>query len=459
MSNAWNYEELQATIYYNGGSLTISSDDTLNNRLFISGASASASENGSSNPFGIIGSRSYNIQVVDIDDILNPSNTSSPYYNKIRTGCKVEMALKDNSVNPAVFIADGTYGINNLSSSFSEGGVNECQISVNDDLSNLGSQKNPKLPIYQNITVYDFLHILFTSINVSDLEWSLDSSYTNQVLIFGMTLGTKVRDTLNGLAQYLQARITKDRNNIIKIYPAAHTSGVSYTLGYDLVNKMSGTYTRNTDYSKVNLTYNPNTKTIRDVILNSTNKVVSSESGYENSLENISFNKKVVSIEALKIRYNANRYNCKLTVDSFKGNQDTLEELIIIGENIQEGSSNIDVIDCLVYAEGNVVDKNTSSVSYPSVENSEQNAINIELQYIIADSEAEQVAQNLYNLVMLMSKRISIDTFATPFIDIGDTVILSDDDYQNYKGTYKVIGYNTTHGQDYNNRLEMIKIE
>lgn len=444
----YNFEDVKLEIIVDGGeSYVVDTDDLANERRFINSANVNATENNSSNPFGICGSRSYNFTIVDLDDYLSATNTESPYYNKIRTGSKVKVYLKDTETDE--WKNDGTYFISSLGGGFSDGYYDEISLSCQDRLDNIGSRANPKMPCIRNIKVKDFIGYLLTDL-VYEQDWTIDEGLGNKVLLYGLTVGEKVRDTLNALAQFLQARITINRDNVITIRSATKIYGPTHIIPSDIVQSLSNNYNNSTNYSKIAISYNVDGYKVSDILLNDNS--YSFKSGVNTPIDSLLFLTKALSINNISIVYDRNMYDSIARIAGYYGHQDGLEQLIITvdGEDINS---------CTIYAEGASIDKSTRKEE-KTIYTSDENGltISIDIKYIIKQNEAQALLESLSSLVEKMNRQIVIKTYATPHIDLGDRVVLEDDDYTaSYKGTYRVIKYQTNHTGDYSNILTLIK--
>lgn len=447
MLTNWNMEDVKLVIEVPGDEdYIVTTDDSKNSDRFISSASVNASENGSSNPFGICGSRSYNFSIADVDDLLSPTNSQSKYYGKIKTGSKVKVYLLDTETGE--WLPDGTYYINSIQGGFSSGYCDEVSMSCKDRLDNIGSKANPKMPCLRNITVEDFVAYLMNPL-AKGTDWNIDPSLGSKVLLYGITVGEKVRDTLNALAQFLQARISTDRNDVIWIKDATKIYGKSYTLPYDIVNNAKNIYDSSTDYSKITVTYNVDGFKVTDVLLNDNS--YSFQTGSNMAINNIKFLTKALSIQHIKLIYDRHRYKSTATIAAYTGHQDGLDGLVVNveGEPIES---------CTLYVEGASIDKSTREEVKVLYAEDQGLTINLDIKYIIKQSEAQSLVNSLSNLINKMNRQITIKTLASPHIDLGDEIVLEDDDFtQTYKGKYRVIKYQTVHGQEYSNVLTLIR--
>lgn len=452
MQNQYNLENVKLEIEVNGAdSYIVTTDNNENNQRFISNASVSASDNSSANPFGICGSKSYNFEVSDIDDLLSPANKDSQYYKKIKTGSKIKVYLENTeSIDETDrWVPDGTYYITSISGGFSEGYYDAVNISCKDKLENIGSASNPKIPCLRNIRVDDFLGIILSPL-AKGTDWDIDDALGSKILLFGITVGEKISDTLNALAQFLQARIMINRENKITIRSATKIYGNTYVLSYDLVQSMSNIYDDSVSFSKITANYNVDGFKIVDVLLNDNSYTF--KSGVNEPINNIYFINKALSIYALSIIYDKHKYNSVLNINGYTGHQDGLDNLKVTVEGE-------DIDACTIYAEGASIDKSTRKEEIVLYESDESGIeLNIDIKYIIKQSEASSLVVSLAELVDKMANQIVIRTLATPHIDIGDRIVLEDADFTStYIGSYRVIAYNTTHGLDYNNTLTLIR--
>ena len=447
----WNQEEVKIEISVTDTEiLTISTDDSENDKLFISNISTSASENESASPFGICGSTSFDIEITDLDDLLSPNNTKSPYYDKIKNGTKVKVYLEDTETEK--YVNYGTVYINDIQGQFSEGGPGMISIYCKDKMDNIGSQENPKIPCDKNISVNDFVGKILAGIQ-PPVEYSIDNTIASSNLIYGITVGEKIRDTLNSLAQYKQARITVNRDNIMTIRDAFGFYGKTYTLTPDSVAELSNSYRNATDYSKLSIEYNVEGFFIEDVLFNDNTHTLEVTDNNGKIIDDIKFRNKALSIHSIKIDFDNNKYKSTVDILDYKGYQDGLTELKyrLTGEDVSE---------CTIYIEGACIDKGTRTKEKNLMEDTESGtSINLNIKYIIDSNEADDLLNRLESLVKLMSRQIIIKTCATPHIDLGDKIILEDEDFTpSYRGQYRVVGYKTIHGIGYSNTLTLVKI-
>ena len=448
MLTQYNLEDVKLEIEVsNSDPYVVTTNDMDNERRFITAASVDASDNGSSNPFGICGSKSYSFSIFDQDDYLSPNNQESPYFNKIKTGSKIKVYLKDTETDE--WKNDGTYYITSISGSFNEGFCNAVNIYCQDKINNIGSNANPKIPCIKNIKVEDFLSILLTGLN-KGTDWDIDPNLGSIVLLYGITVGDKIRDTLNALAHFLQATITINRDDMLVIRSATKIYGNTYTLPYDLVEDLSNIYNSAANYSKITINYNVDGFKVVDVLLNDNSYTF--KNGTNTPIDNIKFLTKALSIHNIQIMYDRHRYNSSLNINGYQAYQDGMDGLSVT-------VSGDDIEQCTIYVEGASIDKSTRNeekVIYDS--NNSGTSINIEIKYIIKQSEAVSLVNSLANLVDKMTKQITIKTIASPHIDLGDRIILEDDEYtSSYKGSYRVIKYQTVHGENYSNILTLIR--
>ena len=446
MGVMWDMEDVKIEIEIPGEDPYIASTNDTSDDRFINSASVSANDNDSYNPFGICGSKSYEFAVFDKNDYLSPTNTNSPYYDKIKTGSKIKVYLYNKETDS--WDNDGTYFITSINGSFTDGYCDEVNISCQDKINNIGSNSNPKIPCLRNISVEDFLGILLAPM-AKGIDWDIDQGLGSKVLLYGITVGDKIRDTLNALAQFLQASITINRDNMLVIRSATKIYGDTYTLPYNLVSSINNSYSLAANYSKVTITYSVDGSKVVDILLNDTSYTFNAGS---NKIENIIFNTKALSIHSIHIEYDKNLYNSVAVISDFKAYQDGMIELDVNvdGDKIEQST---------LYVEGASINKSTRTdekVIYES--ENDGTAIDVEIKYIIKQAEANALLNSLTELVNKMTRQIVLKTLATPHIDLGDRIVLEDEEYtDSYKGSYRVIRYNTVHGEGYTNILTLIR--
>lgn len=451
MLTGWNQEDIKIEISLSDTEvLEISTDDSINERLFINNINNSASENESASPFGICGSNYFNLEIADLDDLLSPNNINSPYYNKIKNGTKVKVYLEDTETGG--YVNYGTVYINDIQGQFSMGSPDVITLYCKDKMDNIGSQENPKIPCDKDILVKDFIGKVVTGIE-PPVTLDIDESIGNASLRYGITVGNKIRDTLNSLAQYKQARITVNRDNIMTVRSAFGSYGKEYVLSIDDVDNLSNSYINSTDYSKLAVEYNVEGFFIEDVLFNDNTHTLEVTDGNGKIIDDITFMNKALSIHCIKIDFDNYKYKSTVNILDYKGYQDGLTELKyeLTGENVGE---------CNIYIEGACIDRGTRTDERSLMDSDESGtAISLSIKYIITKEEAGDILDALERLVKLMSRQVVIKTSASPHIDIGDTIVLEDEDFTpSYRGRYRVISYRTVHGINYSNTLTLVKI-
>lgn len=110
----------------------------------------------SDSPFGEVTSNELSITLFNEDNIFNPLNRSSVYYNLIKKGVKVEAFIRPDEATEwdpiGVFYVTNWYTTSTGMS---------AEVTANDALYNVLNGPVPSLPVFRNVTLSDFLNVYF----------------------------------------------------------------------------------------------------------------------------------------------------------------------------------------------------------------------------------------------------------------------------------------------------------
>lgn len=447
----WNGEPLKLVIKFDNNNLyTVYSDKYYdsNSNNFIKEVNFSLSEGNSKvNPLGIAVSNNINIKLYDENDYLSPANINSPYYGKIVNGVEMNLFI---SYDGASWEPYGTYYATAWSGGFEEGWHGIVNVSADDKLNTIGNMDLPELPAYANVEAGDLIANVMEGIGINTSEYTIDPSI-NKNMMFGIVAGSKVRDFLNNICQLLLARVIIDRQNIIRFVPALRVYDQGNELDIDsnytgtLVNKNNS----NIDYNKVAVKYLEGGSITRGSLFRDDSHTLSVGN---NTITDITFNHRALSIEQIKVLFDKNKYDSNIASMSYRGYQNGIQlDIEVTGE---------DILECNLIGEGLLI-STTDRYIVLDIDNSTiigGRTYEFDTKQMMNGSTAQSIATELRNYISIISRNIVMSgTALTPKLYIGDKVVISNTDTL-YDGTYKVIGINLMFGENYSMDVTMIRV-
>lgn len=385
----------------------------------------------SGNPIGIMTSNSIHLSIIDTSGKLNISKKSGPYYSKIRNGVRLDLYVKHDEVESLY----GTYYTTEWSTPFTGGSDEATNITGKDKLNYIANKEIPKLPVYSGVPLGTLLKQVFNGVGISDSEYYIDPSF-NVDTLFGVTIGSRMRDFLNQVAQALVARVVLGRDGVIKIVPALKTYGDQYCISDRYTEQVKSSHNSSVVYNKVRVNYKKPGTSEFDVIacING----VKVDVGH-NEIKNIVFNKKVLSIDQIEFVHSGDGNDIGDIIDniSWSAYQNGID---LSFDNLI--SNSVDGVNIVIY--GCILNEIDSSEEV-DIPNSDTNLSNVlEIQnYIIQDAEsAKELANSLSEYILKMNNIWELSTQLNPLATTGDRVII-ESGYEDFAGNYKIISCRT----------------
>lgn len=446
----WNGEPLMAVIKFGEGfTYTVYSDKLLDETdNFIYSASFSLNEGNSNvNPLGVNTSNTLNMQIYDNNDSLSPANTDSIYAGKIVNGVEVDLFISYDGIDWSPY---GIWYTTNWSGSFDNGRYNVVSVSLEDKLNTIGNYEIPSLPAYGNVVVGSLIKSVFNSLGINDDGYYLEPSL-NLTLLYGVTIGTKVREFLNNICQLLFARVTIDRTGKILIIPAlnVYSTGNELVLNsYDL-GSLQNKNTSNINYNEICVKYLSPEVTSRETLFKDNNhKLVVGT----NIINDIKFESKVLSVENVECLYTSANNTAIIDGLHYQAYQDGIAITIVLnGEDID---------DCQLIGEGIVVNNIQKNVVV-NVDNASiigGTTFNFDTKQMMVLSQATQIANNLKAYLSAISKNVIMSgSVLTPMLYTGDKITIQNTSSM-YDGVYKVIALNIKFGESYSLDFTLIRL-
>lgn len=310
-------EQLQCVLTFdNGATYTCKTSNTGDHVL----QAARINENEgitSGNPLGIMSSNSANISIVDTSGELVITNTGSPFYGYMRNGVKLEFTLLKKNGQSEPF---GIYYTDDWDTQRSNGGYSTTNLNAKDYLDYIGNMEVPELDAFSSVEISELLVNIFHGLGLSDSQFYIDPSL-NLELTYSITKGNKVRDTLNGIANALIARITINRAGVIEVKPAfpevpeeLDTLNSNYIISSNILHNTDSQYNKvRLDYTAVGLK--------ESEVLASLNNFTAVPG--ENSIDGISIPSNTQGIDGVYFTYdvNASKYKNIISDVDYTGYQ------------------------------------------------------------------------------------------------------------------------------------------
>lgn len=446
----WKGEPLKLVIKFDDNNLyTVYSDKIYSsNNNFIKEVNFNLSEGNSSvNPLGIAVSNNISMKLYDENDYLSPANIDSPYYGKVVNGVEMNLFISYDGTSWEPY---GTYYATSWSGGFEEGWHGLVSVSADDKLNTIGNMDLPELPAYANVEAGDLIANVMAGIGIEASEYTIDPSI-NKSMMFGIVAGSKVRDFLNNICQLLLARVIIDRQNIIRFVPALRVYGQGNELDIDsnytgtLVNRNNN----NIDYNKVAVKYLEGGSISRGGLFKDSSHTLSVGN---NTITDITFNHRALSIEQIKVLFDKNRYNSNIESLSYRGYQNGIQlNIEVSGE---------DILECNLIGEGLLI-STTDRYIILDINNSTiigGRTYEFDTKQMMDGGTAQSIANELRDYISIISRNIIMSgTALTPKLYIGDKVVISNTGTL-YDGTYKVVGMNIAFSENYNMDVTMIRV-
>ena len=182
-------------VYFDGPSkdpVEITRDDYLIDADLLEEASAD-----SENPFGTVSSNELAFSLFNTEGMFSPTNPSSPYYGKIKTGLKIVTYMRPDVEDEQIdFDKMGVFYVTDWRASIT--GVT-ADIVANDEMYTIFDLPQVKLPVKQNSTVAQLYKDFFKAINKpvsidSDLDEALEYAYNvedNKTFLNNLSVGSQ----------------------------------------------------------------------------------------------------------------------------------------------------------------------------------------------------------------------------------------------------------------------------
>lgn len=407
-------------------------DYTFNpNKTIVSINTSEAESVTSGNPIGIMTSNSIHLSIIDTSGCLNISKKDGPYYNKIRNGVKIELYTKHNGAEDLY----GTYYTTDWGTPFSGGSDEPTSITGKDKLNYIGNKEIPKLPIYSGVPIGTLIKQVFNGVGISDDEYYVDPSLSIGT-VFGITVGSRLRDFLNQVAQALVARVVLDRHGVIMIVPALRTYGDQYRISDRYTENVRSSHNSSLIYNKIRVNYKKPGTSELDMIASINGVKIT---GGKNEIKNIVFDKKVMSIDQVEFIHNNGGNDIGDVIDNiyWVAYQNGID---LSFDNVL--SSNIENVNIVIY--GCILNEIDSSeeIDIPNSDAYLSNVLEVQNSLIQDAESAKDLANSLSDYIIKMNNVWEMSTQLNPFATTGDRVII-DSTYADYTGNYKIISCRT----------------
>ena len=446
----WKGEPLKAVIKFDESTnyTVYTNNEQTADENWLYNASFSLSEgNNKVNPLGVSTSNRVTLQIYDANDNLSPANTSSPYYGKVVNGVEIDLYI---SYDGTTWSPYGKWYATSWDGAFSEGWHGMINVSAEDKLNTIGNYELPELPAYANVQAGDLIANVLNGIGIGPGEYTIDPAI-NQELVYGVTVGGKVRDFLNNICQLLFARVIIDREGIIRFVPALnfYNNCNEITLNSDDTGSFQNKNNNNINYNKLSVKYLLAGDVIRQQLFKDSNHTLVVG---ENIITDIKFKNKVISIEQVECLFDSANSTTEIESMHYAGYQDGIAITInISGEAVN---------NCELRGEGITVSTTAKSVTV-GVDNASViggNTFEFDTKQMMNETQATTIANALKEYISKISRNVIMQgTALTPKLYVGDKVTIADTGTM-YDGIYKVVAMEIVIGENYSLSCTFIRV-
>lgn len=446
--NVWDNSETFKVIltFDNGAKYTAISDNDSDQVLESLNITETAAEL-SGNPVGIMAPNFANFNIIDRNNLLLPTNTSSPYYGYMRNGVQVNVFISTDE--GMTWKPYGEYYTENWYSDKADGSYSVASLTCTDKLDYIGNKDLPPLQAYSGVNVTELLKNILKGIGLTEEDFIIDTSLSMEML-YAVAKGDKVRDALNTIAQSLLARIFINRAGIIEVRPAIPTKEIIYIIDDIGAESIKVQHNKVAKYNKVKLLYNKVDNRPSEVLISLNN--VNINNGL-NMLNNLQINNNVLSIDGVYITTTADEISNieKIRFIDYIAYQGGID-IAVYSDSVEDFIANIEVVGKTT----GVTDIFVESV-IQGTDAKVANTLTLE-SYVIQD---EQTAQNYVNKVAeylkTMRQEIVITGTLPPQLTVQQYIHINSDD-SNITGDYLITNFNIADGSAYTTTITAVKV-
>ncbi|OPX88126.1 MAG: hypothetical protein A4E53_02143 [Pelotomaculum sp. PtaB.Bin104] len=172
----------------------------------------------SGNPIGLVSANEVTISLNNSSRVFTPTNTSSPYYDKLRPKVKVKPYLRVRTATDPEVWEEIPLGVFRTGDWSAQASSIEATVTCYDRLYDLVEKDIPMIPVKKDTTVKAMFEALFSALGLAPVEYDVDASLT-QAIGRGWFDNNKVRDGLNALAVAGNCDVTMSRYDIVRVRP------------------------------------------------------------------------------------------------------------------------------------------------------------------------------------------------------------------------------------------------
>jgi len=181
------------------------------------------------NPLGAVSSNEITISLDNSTRAFTSTNTSSPYYGKLRPKIKIKPYLRVRTeIDPAAWeeiplgvFRTGDWAVPSTSL--------EATVTCYDRLYELAEKDIPMIPVKKDTTVKAMFEALFAALGLAPTDYDVDASLT-QAIGKGWFDNNQVRDGLNALAVAGNCSVSMNRLDVVRVRPNVSTGAAVATM-------------------------------------------------------------------------------------------------------------------------------------------------------------------------------------------------------------------------------------
>lgn len=220
--------EWKLDIFFNGANQDPVS--IVRDNFLISAEVLEEAMSSSNTPWGNVSANELTASIRNTGDIFNPANTSGIYYNKIKSGLKINVYIRPAASSQDILVEYDwdPFGVFYVADWVTKAGGLTAEITAYDRISDVLGAASAKMKVLRNITKADFIQSFFDIVGVPVV---IDSAFSD-VLPFGYHTKTN-KDFLNNVSAGMNAFIFCDHCGRILVRYMRHTLSAVHTITDD----------------------------------------------------------------------------------------------------------------------------------------------------------------------------------------------------------------------------------
>lgn len=460
MNTLWNNEQFKFILKFSEiddelDDLILSTDYNVSPTAFVNeqpGFSFESSQASVNRLFSLSDSL-LNLKVTDTEALLNKNNTTSPYFGHLVPGIKLEAYIADDLAAGETYVdydwqSYGTWFVTSIENSVSLGDNTTVKISAKDIISEIGALKTDTLQ-YSGSTGQQALVTVLTAAGLTNADYVIDSSLDLSFAYTKLkdTLATTINDILRASCGY--CTILHNGKLLFASVFNIHALGQIYTLDAGTVGDISLPMHESMNYGRVEVKY----------ASGSDSKYFKAIGDYASKIStgsttiNVEMPTGLLSIEALRIVIKGCADGDLINDVSYVLSGNILA--ITVSATLE---ANRDILVDIYASVPSSAAMNTETYNIDAAASNNSYAYVYETTHITSQQEAETLAEQLGDVIRMMRTQLICSTsMLSPYINVGDTITITNSDIADYNGDYMITSLDIDTGASYNTSFTLLK--